>query len=497
MKARDIEFEVNSEIGALKRVLIHAPDDGIGKVVPQKAQDWLYEDIVHLPAMRAEFDVYKQVLLAILDPASLASWFKAEGSNDGSSHAMPGHDNYIASRYIVDIEELLAESLRHVRPKETLVASVCAIEGRASRIKHQLLALEPRELAHVLLTGVLGEGNERGQYVFPPIPNYIFTRDLGAVLGHRLLLGRPAKRARAREAVLTNFVAHQVLSSGDPDRLIELSEDEEYYLRDEEERQRYRITIEGGDLMMISESHLLIGCSERTSLNSIHRLANRLMFMDGGNVDRISVINLPKGRTMMHLDTVLTQVRRDLWLLYPGLSPRATSEARRFHRSTSTLHRQPAPEIIHYQRKGSEVVEKPYESIEALLAMITREEFRVDEPRFIYCGDNEYPYTEREQWTDACNVLALREGLVIGYDRNERTADAFERQHFRVVLAQELIANLRNVWFEDKSSSNLRKVVDEELAGDTLVLLPSAELSRARGGSHCMSLPLERAPLEG
>ncbi|MFN7279467.1 MAG: arginine deiminase family protein, partial [bacterium] len=98
-------------------------------------------------------------------------------------------------------------------------------------------------------------------------------------------------------------------------------------------------------------------------------------------------------------------------------------------------------------------------------------------------GNNEFPYDAREQWTDSCNLLALREGVVLGYDRNDRTTEAFRKNGFDVVDVQTLL----------KDFEAGRK--DPETLEDTLILMPSAELSRARGGFHCMSMPLLRDTL--
>ncbi|MFN5135428.1 MAG: arginine deiminase family protein, partial [Chitinophagaceae bacterium] len=119
--------------------------------------------------------------------------------------------------------------------------------------------------------------------------------------------------------------------------------------------------------------------------------------------------------------------------------------------------------------------------IESLLRQISVEDFNVhpDEVKVIYSGGNIFPHDEREQWTDSCNVVALKEGVVIGYDRNDKTADAFKANGFTVVTTTELFEQFENG-------------TDPESIENTLILLPSAELSRARGGSHCMSMPLLR-----
>jgi len=100
--------------------------------------------------------------------------------------------------------------------------------------------------------------------------------------------------------------------------------------------------------------------------------------------------------------------------------------------------------------------------------------------QFIYSGNNEFPFGAREQWTDSCNLLALKDGVVVGYDRNQKTTDAFRQAGFDIVRAADLLNR-----FERGESS-------PETIENTFIMLPSAELSRARGGSHCMSLPLLR-----
>jgi len=119
--------------------------------------------------------------------------------------------------------------------------------------------------------------------------------------------------------------------------------------------------------------------------------------------------------------------------------------------------------------------------IESLLRQISIEDFGVkpEDVKIIYSGGNVFPHDEREQWTDSCNVVALKEGVVIGYDRNDKTAAAFKELGFDVLTTREAFELFEN----GMQPENMK---------DTLILLPSAELSRARGGSHCMSMPLLR-----
>jgi arginine deiminase len=122
-----------------------------------------------------------------------------------------------------------------------------------------------------------------------------------------------------------------------------------------------------------------------------------------------------------------------------------------------------------------------FEYLEDLLDDISANDLKSGKKtRFIYSGNNEFPFGVREQWTDSCNLLAVKEGVAIGYDRNDKTVEAFRNAGFDIICAADLLEA-----FESGSLS-------PETMENTLILLPSAELSRARGGSHCMSMPLFR-----
>jgi len=131
-----------------------------------------------------------------------------------------------------------------------------------------------------------------------------------------------------------------------------------------------------------------------------------------------------------------------------------------------------------YQQDISYVVK----GLEGLLRSISVEDYGVpeDEVKIIYSGNNVFPYDEREQWTDSCNLLALKDGVVVGYDRNDETFKGFEANGFKTIRASELFKKFEN------------KELTPTDVNNTLILLPSAELSRARGGAHCMSMPLLR-----
>ena len=243
------------------------------------------------------------------------------------------------------------------------------------------------------------------------------------------------------------------------------------------------MTLEGGDIMVVSDNHVLVGVSERTSSEAAARITNILF--EKNIVEKVTIIRIPKKRDYMHIDTVFTQVKRDVWVMLGNFSRKVTrqEDANAIERVLE-IKKEEKIKILQFHKKQPH---HPitFESLEDLLTDVSKNDLHCEgEVQFIFSGNNEFPYNAREQWTDSCNLLALKEGVVLGYDRNDKTTEAFRNAGFRIVYAKELLQQL-----------DAGTVIIDEIS-DTLILMPSAELSRARGGFHCMSLPLWREPLQ-
>lgn len=469
---------VTSEVGTLRRLLVHSPDSGLGRVVPSKAQDWLFEDIVHLDTIRRkEYDYYTKILLYFLDPGKIKG--RLQEVDAPASHRnfyKPEKKDFFRSDKVVELEWLLAEVLENSDIRLKLVASVCAIEGCSYAMQNALLELTPIQLSKVFISGALPEET----LVFPPIPNFIFTRDIGIVINDHILLNKPARKARTREALLAKYIFfNHPLFSEYHDNILEIPDTFHHFLlpRDGDEK---KVTLEGGDVMVVTKDHLLVGVSERTSMEAARQVVN--MLFDKNIVKKITIIKIPKKRDYMHIDTVFTQVKRNVWVMLGAFSKKVMKheDADPVERVLDGVKKDEKIKIIQFKKKDLDNP-KYFDNLEELLIDISENDLDCDEKvQFIYSGNNQFPFDTREQWTDSCNLLALREGVVLGYDRNDKTIEAFKDAGFTVITVKELLEQFEN---GTTAPSDLE---------DTLILMPSAELSRARGGFHCMSMPLLR-----
>ena len=477
----DNRLLVSSETGTLKRLLVHSPDSGLGKVVPSKAQDWLFEDIVHLDTIRRkEYDYYTKLLLYFLDPGKIKGRLAAIDAPEANrDFYKPDSAGFFASDKVVELEWLLAAVLQDTDIRSKLVASVTAIEGCTFDTQTKLQQYAPAELAKTFISGT----SNSKELLFAPIPNFIFTRDIGITIKDHVLLNKPAKKARTREALLAKYIFfHHPLFAGYRENIIELPDSTHGFLMPKDDDER-KITLEGGDIMVVSEHHLLVGVSERTTAEAAARITE--MVFAKGLMQKVSIIKIPRKRDYMHIDTVFTQVKRDVWVMLGNFSRKATR-----HEDENAMERilevkkEEKIKIIQFHKTDPD---NPvaFDNLEDLLVDISKNDHQCkSQVRFIFSGNNEFPYSVREQWTDSCNLLALKEGVVLGYDRNDKTTAAFRDAGFAIIHVKELLEKLES------------GEINTEAITDTLILMPSAELSRARGGFHCMSMPLWRERLE-
>ena len=496
---------VHTEMGDLQKVLIHCPDQGIGQVIPSKAQEWLYDDIVYLPRMKAEYAQFKKLLLAYVDPACFKEWVRQENRGvEPADLASPYSEYYLPSDKVLDAQDMLVRALSDNEVRTNIIASICAVEETSYDIQRYLSDpdhLSAHELARILITGIIQDNQIPGYtygMLFAPVPNFVFTRDIGITVRDHIMLSRTASQARMRESVLTRYIAYHALMEKQYKQVIEITDMEHFFMLDQEQRERAKITLEGGDIMMISPNHLLVGCSERTTPSAAQGIVETLFQMNMG-IEKVSVVKLPNTRAMMHLDTVMTQVSRNTWVLFEQLvksghdKPRTIIDALGFG-NDNTDHK---ASVCQFTRHGNSFRTNPkIDCIQELLMDISCNDFSCSrhEVQFIYAGQGGRFFDEREQWTDACNVVAIKEGVVVGYERNEVTAEGFRKAGFTPVHVDELLQQLSSA-VSNNPDTDIRELLEAIVPAQALLLIQSSELSRARGGPHCMTMPLQRADL--
>ena len=396
-----------SEIGRLRRVMLHRPGGELENLMPEYLERLLFDDIPYLREAQREHDAFADCLRGQGVEVVYLSDLVAESITDGE-----------VRRDL--LRQFLDEAdLRSPRLRENLEDYLGALPDR-EMIAAMMAGVRKSQLRRegVRLGDYLSDAGDDYPFAVDPLPNLYFTRDPFATIGTGVSIHKMHTPTRNRETLFGKFIfQHHPVYKNAP----------QWYDRGETS------SLEGGDILVLSPQVLAVGISQRTQEDSIDALAETVLSRSK-TFKKVLAFNIPKTRSFMHLDTVFTMVDYDKFTVHPNI----------------------LKEITVFVMELDEGGKMSIRQEDGRLEDILKEHLELDRVTLIPCGQGSEIDAAREQWSDGSNTLAIAPGEVVVYSRNYVTNRSLEE------------------------------------AGVRIHEIPSAELSRGRGGPRCMSMPLWR-----
>jgi len=373
---------VGSEVGRLRTVLLHRPGDELRRLTPRNNDQLLFDGVPWVDRAQEEHDAFAAALTG-------------------------------RGVEVLHLDRLLAEVMDLPTARAEVIAAAVDDPRLGATLQHattgHLDGLAPADLARALVVGVAhdelrgGRGLAyelmgRGEFVVPPLPNLMFTRDSSVWVGGQVAVTSLAMPARDRESALTAALyTHHPRFAG---------VEQLYGPRLEH--------LEGGDVLLLAPGVLAVGVGERTTAGGAERLARRVFAR--GLAHTVLVVPIAQERATMHLDTIATMVDVDALVMYPAVAD---------HLQAWTVTA--GAELPDDADTTEPSVTGPQPFLVAAAAAMG-----IDRLRVIDTGLD--PVTaEREQWDDGNNTLALAPRLAVAYERNTVTNAALEAAGIEVL----------------------------------------------------------------
>ena len=378
-------YGVYSEVGKLRKVLVHRPDLSLQRLTPSNMQELLFDDVVWVKRARQEHDMFVKTLREHGVEVLLVSDFLADTMNDP-----------IARKWVLD---------RKLTPNEVGLTFSQELRAWFDEMDAPHLAtylvggMTFQELPHEMQS-LESIAARSGDFVFPPLPNQLFTRDTSCWIYNGVTLNPMYWPARRWETlnIASIYRFH-------PD--FQDAEFEVWY--GDAEQESGKAHLEGGDVMPIGNGTVLIGMGERTTVQAIGQLARNLF--SKGEVVQVIAAQFPRERAYMHLDTVFTFCDRDLVTVYSPVVD-----------NIQAITIRPGTAL------GELDVRREHESfVEVVAAALGLKHLRQ-----ITTGGDTFE-AEREQWEDGNNVLALEPGVVMAYEHDDYTNTKLRRAGVEVI----------------------------------------------------------------
>jgi len=372
-----------SEIGRLRKVMLHRPGMELENLMPEYLEQLLFDDIPYLREAQREHDAFADCL-------------RSQG---------------VEVVYLTDlvVASLTDDEVRSDLIRQFLDESGVRDDRNRDSLTEFLAAMPDKEMVSTMMAGVRksqlrGQGGKLGDYLsameneYPfavdPMPNLYFTRDPFATIGTGVSIHKMHTATRNRETLFGKFIFEHHPEYQNAPRWYD----------------RGQVTsLEGGDILVLSPEVLAVGISQRTREDSIDTLAETVLSLSK-TFKKVLAFNIPKTRSFMHLDTVFTMVDRDKFTVHPNILSSITVFVMELDENRKMKIRQE----------------------DGRLEDILKEHLHLDHVKLIPCGRGSEIDAAREQWSDGSNTLAIAPGEVVVYSRNYVTNRSLEEEGIRI-----------------------------------------------------------------
>lgn len=380
----DSVINVFSEIGKLKKVLLHRPGKELENLMPEYLERLLFDDIPFLEVAQQEHDAFARI-------------FRENGIE-----VLYLEDLVVESIYDNDIklqflDDYIDESgIKGNREKKALKEYFMSFENNKDMVLKMIEGIRKNEIKNYKGPSLAGHLNNQYPFIIDPMPNLYFTRDPFATVGKGVSIHKMLTVTRNRETLFAKYIFnYNPIYKGT----------KLWYDRTED------FSLEGGDVLVLNNDIIAVGISQRTHPNAIEKFANKIL-TDENSFKKILAIDIPKTRAFMHLDTVFTMVDYDKFTIHPNIQNKMM---------VYVLERGEDEKISITENAGT-------------LEDILKKYLKLDKINLIKCGGGNEVDAAREQWNDGSNTLCIAPGEVIVYSRNYVTNKILEDQGIKTYV---------------------------------------------------------------